>query len=100
MDNTNEVNFANSSSDTSVKAAKFKLVINVTKGFRNTREVTKITIYKRQLVEQDMLQGWKELRSDGIEEKVILHRLEVILKMDQKFRRLEELKAKEEIQNF
>jgi hypothetical protein len=100
MDNTSEVNFANSSGDTNVKAAKFKLVVNVTKGFRNNREVTKVTIYKRQLVEQDMLQGWKELRSDGIEEKVILHRLEVILKMDLKFRRLEEIKAKEEIQNF
>src|SRR5690606_15030762 len=61
MDNTLEVNFTDSfGSSDAVKAAKFKLVVTVVKGFRSSREVTKVTIYKRQLVEQDFLQGWKE----------------------------------------
>src|SRR3954466_6936615 len=50
MDNTLEVNFADSfSSGDAVKAAKYKMVVNVVKGFRASREVTKVTIYKRQL---------------------------------------------------
>jgi hypothetical protein len=96
IDNTISLNFADSfGGNNSVKAAKFKVIVNVVKGFRGSREVTKVTVYKRQLVEQDLLQGWKEIPSDGIFERTLLYRLGRIMAIDNKLKKIEEEKAKE-----
>ena len=101
IDNTLEMNFADSFGGAdSVKAAKFKLIINVIKGYRGNREVSKISIFKRQMVEQDMLQGWKVLPSDGIMEKTILYRLDRILMIDNQLKEIEEKRSKEAEKNF
>ena len=100
-DNTLEVNFADSfTTNESVKSAQYKLIVNVSKGFRGSKEVTKVTIYKRQRVEQDFLQGLKTLRSDGIFEKTILYRLDKALLIQEKLQKIEDQKAKESEQNF
>ncbi len=101
IDNTLELNFADSfGSNDSVKAAKFKLILNVVKGFRGNKEVTKVTIFKRQLIEQDFLQGWKTFRSDGTLEKSILYRLERALAIESKLQEIEDKKTKEAEKNF
>jgi len=95
-DNTLELNFSDSfGSNDSIKAAKFKLIINVVKGFRGRKEVSKVTIYKRQMLEQDFLQGSKVVPSDGILEKTILYRIGRSLSISQKLEKIEEQKAKE-----
>lgn len=99
MDNTLEVNFADSfGSSDAVKAAKYKLIINVVRGFRASREVAKVTIYKRQLVEQDFLQGWKEMTTDGILEKTMLYRIERLIATDNKLREIDKAREKEALQ--
>lgn len=100
MDNTLEVNFTDSfGSSDAVKAAKFKLVVNVVKGFRASREVTKVTIYKRQLVEQDFLQGWKESMADGIMEKTLLYRIERLIATDNRLKEIDKAREKEQLEN-
>mgnify|MGYP006435907113 CR=1 FL=1 len=100
-DNTMEVNFADSfGSSDSVKGAKFKLVVNVVKGFRGNREVSKVTVDKRQMIEQDFLQGWKVVRSDGILEKTLLYRIGRVLSIDERLKRIEEKQAEEIKENF
>ena len=100
MDNTLEVNFADSfGSSDAVKAAKYKLVINVVKGFRSAQEVTKVTVYKRQLMEQDFLQGWKEIATDGITEKTLLYRIERLIATDNKLKEIDKAREKEQLQN-
>ena len=100
-DNTLELNFSDSfGSSDAVKSARFKLVINVVKGYRNSREVTKVTVYKRQLVEQDFLQGWKEVPTDGIMEKTLLYRIGRIVDNDNKLREIDKAREKEQLQNF
>ena len=100
MDNTLEVNFTDAfGSADAVKAAKFKLVVNVVKGFRQGREVTKVTIYKRQLVEQDFLQGWKEVSTDGIMEKTLLYRMERLVAIDNKLKEIDKAREKEQLEN-
>lgn len=97
IDNTLAINFSDSfGSSDAVKAAKFKLIINLVKGFRGSREVSKVTIYKRQMVEQDFLQGWKVLRSDSILEQALLYRIERILWIDNKLKKIEEQKSQEQ----
>lgn len=100
-DNTLELNFSDSfGSSDAVKAARFKLVINVVKGFRSSQEVTKVTVYKRQLVEQDFLQGWKEVPTDGILEKTLLYRIGRIVENDNKLREIDKAREREQLQNF
>lgn len=100
-DNTLEVNFADSfGSSDAVKAARFKVIVNVVKGFRLNKEVTKVTVFRRQMVEQDFLQGWKVIPTDGILEKTILYRVDRQLKIAAKLKKIEEQKAKELEANF
>ena len=100
MDNTLEINFTDSfGSSDAVKAAKFKLVVNVVKGYRTSREVTKVTIYKRQLVEQDFLQGWKEVTTDGITEQTLLYRIERLIATDNKLKEIDKVREKEQLEN-
>ncbi|WP_408097595.1 hypothetical protein ACJVC5_01410 [Peredibacter sp. HCB2-198] len=100
MDNTLEVNFADSfGSADAVKAAKYKLVVNVVKGFRNGREVSKVTVYKRQLMEQDFLQGWKEVPTDGISEKTLLYRIERLVAIDNRLKEIDKAREKEQLEN-
>jgi hypothetical protein len=101
MDNTLEINFTDSfGSSDAIKAAKFKLVVNVVKGYRSSREVAKVTIFKRQLVEQDFLQGWKELSTDGIMENTLLYRIGRIIDIDNKIREIDKAKEKEQLESF
>ncbi len=101
MDNTLQVNFTDSfGSNDAVKAAKFKLVINVVKAFQGRNEVATVSVYKRQLVEQDFLQGWKEIRTDGILEKTILYRLERIISIDNKLKAIDKAKEQEQLKTF
>jgi len=100
MDNTLEVNFADSfGTSDSVKAAKFKLVVNVVKGFRSSKEVTKVTIYKRQLLEQDYLQGWKEVTTDGILERSLLYRIERLIVIDNQLKEIDKQREKEQLES-
>jgi hypothetical protein len=99
MDNTLEVNFTDSfGSSDAVKAAKFKLVVNVVRGFRAAREVSKVTIYKRQLMEQDFLQGWKEVSTDGIMEKTLLYRIERLIATDNKLKEIDKAREQEQLE--
>ncbi len=100
-DNTLELNFADSFGATdSIKAARFKLIINVTKGYRGTKEVAKVTVFKRQQIERDFLQGWKVIKTDGILEKSILYRVERALAIEAKLQAIEDKKTKEAEKNF
>ena len=101
MDNTLQINFTDSfGSSDAVKAAEFKLLINVAEGFSYGRKVSKVTIFKRQRIERDFLQGWKEMSTDGIQEKTLLYRIGVIIANDNKLRELDKLKEKEALENF
>jgi hypothetical protein len=101
MDNTLQVNFTDSfGSNDKVKSAEFKLLINISEGFSYGRKVTKVTIFKRQRVENDFLQGWKENPSDGIEEKTLLYRIGILIENDNKLKEIDKAKEAEQLQNF
>jgi len=101
IDNTLELNWADAfSRGDQVKSARFKLIINVTKGHEITHPITKVAIYKRQMVERDFLQASKPVRSDGILEKTILYRIERVLTMERELKKLQALKAKQLEESF
>lgn len=101
MDNTLQVNFTDAfGSADAVKAAEFKLVVNVAEGYSYGRKVTKVTIYKRQRIENDFLQGWKAQPSDGIQEKTLLYRIEKLIENDNKLKEIDKAREKELLENF
>lgn len=101
MDNTLEVNFTDSfGSNDAVKAAEFKLMVNVAEGLSYGRRVTKVTIYKRQRIEQDFLQGWREVNTDGILEKTILYRISKLIEIDNEIKKIDKLREKEQLKDF
>lgn len=96
IDNTNETNFTNSfGAEDSVKSARMKIVVNAVKGFRGAREVTKVSVFKRQMVEHDFLQGWRIVPSDGILERTILYRVGRVVANQRELERLEERRGEE-----
>ena len=98
IDNTRELNFADSfGADDSVKSAKFRVTINLVKSSSYGREITKVSVYKRQLVEQDFLQGWKETRTDGIQEKILLYRIERSIALDNAVKEIDKKREREQL---
>ena len=94
--NTLEVNFADSfGGSDSVKSAKYKLILNISRGFQENREVAKVSLYKRQMVEQDFLQGWKVVPSDGITEKKILYRIQRVIFIEGELKKIQDARIKE-----
>lgn len=101
MDNTLQVNFTDAfGSADAVKAAEFKLSIIVAEGYSYGRKVTKVTIFKRQRVENDFLQGWKELQTDGIQEKTLLYRIGRLIENDNKLKEIDKAREEELLESF
>ena len=96
IENTADVNFSDSFGNRPfVKAAKFKLIVNVSKGFAYDREVSKITVYRRQMIERDFLQGWQLVPSDNVLEKTVLYRIARIIDIRNKINKIEAYKNKQ-----
>lgn len=101
IDNTVELNFADAfGKQESIKSARFKLVVNVTRQDKLTRSFTKVSIYKRQMVEKEFLQGSKPERSDGTLETTLLYRINRVLEMEKELKRLKEIKSKQLEENL
>lgn len=101
MDNTLEINFTDSfGSNDKIKEAEFRLLINVAEGFSFGRKVTKVTIYKRQRIENDFLQGWKEVPTGGIQEKTLLYRVGVLINIDNQLKKIDKAREQEQLKNF
>lgn len=101
MDNTLQVNFADAfGSSEAVKAAEFKLVVNVAEGYSYGQKVTKVTIFRRQRIEHDFLQGWREVPTDGIQEKTLLYRINTLINNDNKLKAIDKAREAEQIESF
>jgi len=101
IDNTLELNWSDAfSRSDQVKSARFKLIVNVGQGHEISHPITKVSIYKRQMVEKDFLQASKPVRSNGILERTILYRIERILTMERELKKLQAIKAKQLEESF
>jgi len=99
MDNTKELNFSDAfGSSEKIKSARFKLFVNVNEANRGNKMLTKVTVYKRQLVEHDFLHGWKEIKQEHGLEKVLLYRVSRLIKIDNYLKKIQEEKEAKELQ--
>ncbi len=99
MDNTQEINFSDSfGSDDKIKSARFKILLNAVESSRGSKQYTKVSVFKRQLIEQDFLHGWKELKRNRSLEKIILYRIGRLIKINYYLQKIQEKREKEELE--
>ncbi len=98
-DNTQEKNFTDSfgSADTYL-SAKYRFRITVAKGFFNGVSAIKVSVQKDQVVQRDVLEGWKPVESDSIEENTLLYRMGRLIFIKMRLAQLEEEKTKKAIE--
>lgn len=100
IDNTSEKNFSDSfGSAKSYLKAQYRLKLSVAKGFYNGRPTIKITTLKEQLVQNDVLDGWRAKETDGIDENTILYRVGRIIYIKMKIAKLEEEKTRKSLED-
>lgn len=94
-DNTNERNFSDSFANTNAYLkAQYRFHLLITKGFYNGQPTIKIGVQKEQLVQVDVLEGWRPIESDSIDENTLLYRIGRIIYIKMKLAKLEDERAK------
>ena len=94
-ENTAEKNFIDSfGAAESYLKAQFRFRVNVARGFYNGKPSIKVTVQREQLVQRDVLEGWRPVETDEVEERTLLYRIGRIIVIRTKLARLEEIKTK------
>lgn len=99
-DNTSEKNLTDSfgSADSYLKA-QYRFKVTVSKGFFNGTATVKVSVQKEQMVQRDVLEGWRPVETDQIDETTLLYRIGRLIYIRSKIARLEEEKNKKELEN-
>lgn len=89
-ENTAEKNFVDSfgSADAYLKA-QYRLKVTVSKGFYNGQPSIKVTVQKDQLVQIDVLEGWRPIVTDSIDENTLLYRIGRIITIKTRLAQIE-----------
>lgn len=98
-DNTAQKNFSESfgAADSFLKA-QYRVRVSLAKGFYNGKPSVKVAVQKEQLVQRDVLEGWRPIESDSIEEKTLLYRIGRIIAIRTKLARIEEERIRKSLQ--
>lgn len=94
-DNTVEKSFSDRQA---FMKSQYRLLINVAKSFYNGRPSVKITLQKEQLIQRDVLEGWKPIETDSVEEKTLLYRIGRLIYIRTKIAQIEEEKNRRAIE--
>lgn len=101
IDNTAQRNFVDAYVGANLYLkARFRFTITVAKGFFDGRPSVKVSVQKDQLIQQDVLEGWKPQVSDLVEEKTLHYRIGRIVYIRTELARLEEERQKQAIEEF
>ncbi len=91
VDNTEQRNFVDSFGDANATLkAQFRFKVNVASTFYNGEPVVKISVTKDQLVQYDVLEGWRSVETDSIDENTLLYRIGRLIYFKMKIAKLEE----------
>ena len=97
-ENTAERNFTDAfgGQETYLKA-RYRLTVAVAPGNYKGKPSVKVSVEKEQQIQRDALEGWKNVKSDTIDENTILYRLSRLIYMKVKLQKLEEQKLQQAI---
>ncbi len=91
-ENTAERNFFDSYGGTpNYQKAQFRYRVSVIKGMVGGKASVKVQVQRDQLVQRDVLEGWRPLETDGVEEKTFLYRVGQVVKIRTRLAELEKV---------
>lgn len=100
-DNTTEKNFVDSFGDTdSYLKAQYRFRVSVQKGHSYERDhaAVKLTVQKEQLIERDVLEGWRPVETEPIEENTLLYRVGRLILIRMKLAKIDDEKTRKAIE--
>ena len=98
-DNTAQRNFTDSfGSAQAYLKAQYRIRLTLNKGFYNGIPSVKVAVQKEQLVQHDVLDGWKPIITDAVDEGTLLYRVGRIIYIRMRQSRLDEEKTRKAIE--
>lgn len=99
IDNTAAKNFTDSfGGDATYLKTKYRLNISLANTKVRGQTAVKVSILKNQLLQRDLLEGWKAVESDSVEENAILYRIGRIISIKKKLAQIEDEKVKRAVE--
>jgi hypothetical protein len=99
IDNTAEKNFIDSfGGDATYLKARYRLNLSIAPSNYKGKPSVKVSILKDQMIQRDLLEGWKQVQSDAIEENTYLYRIGRIIYIKLKLKQLEDQKMRQVIE--
>ncbi len=95
IDNTAEKNFADSfGGDITFIKARYRLSVSLAPLTLRGKSAVRVTIMKDQFIQRDLLEGWRHVKSDAVEENAYLYRVGRMIDMKQRLKRIEDEKMR------
>ena len=100
-DNTANKNFIDSFGigKTYLKA-QFRYTLSVAEGFFDGKPSVKVSVQREQMVQNDVLEGWRPVETDSIEENTLLYRIARLIVIKTKLAADEDIKTQKAVDAF
>lgn len=79
--------------------AQFRFKVLVSQGFYEGQRSVRLSVRKEQMVQTDMLDGWRPIESDSIDENTLLYRIGRLIQMRAKIEEIESKRRERELKN-
>ena len=100
-DNTAERNFSDSFGGVNAyQKAQYRIRITLAKSIHKQKSAIKISLLKEQLVQNDVLDGWRPIETDSVDEMTLLYRIGRLIQLRMKLAQYEDEKARQELKQL
>ena len=99
IDNTAERNMIDSAGSVSpYTKAQYRFRVSLAKGSLEGKNSVRMVVQKEQQIQRDVLEGWRNQESDGIQENSLLYRVGKLIEFKIKNEKIENQKIKKQIE--
>ncbi len=100
IDNTAERNMLDSNGGMiPYVKAQYRFQVTVAKGFYQGKGSVKVSVQKEQQFQRDVLEGWKNMETDGIQENSLLYRIGKLIEFKGRLQEIENEKLKKQLKS-
>ena len=99
IDNTAERNLIDSAGSVSpYTKAQYRFRLSLAKGFYEGKGSVKVAVQKEQQFQRDVLEGWRNQESDGVQENSLLYRMGKLIDFRTRLQNIENQKIKRQLE--
>ena len=99
LDNTAERNLLDSGGlVSSYIKAQYRFRVVLAKGYFEGRPSVRVSVQKEQQIQRDVLEGWINQETDGIQENSLLYRLGKLIEIRKRLQDIENAKLKKQLE--